>query len=85
MNVSWPVKYWMQYDNDRDRYSYGYDAGTIIDGNVIYDADRKEYVIVDDDGVAFSTQDLLKSLHDQKVRLTCISFESIENIEKMLV
>ena len=74
----------MKYDNDRDRAQYGYDAGNIIDGDVVLDPERNEHVIVDDEGVAFSVQDLLKSLVGKKIRLTCISFEAIENIEKMM-
>lgn len=74
----------MKYDNDRDRTQYGYDAGNIIDGDVTLDAERQEYVLVDDEGVAFSVQDLLKSLIGKKVRMTCISFEAIENIEKLM-
>lgn len=75
----------MKYDNERDRLKYGYDAGNIIDGKVVWDENTKEYVILDDEGTAFSSQSLLKSLHGKKVRLTCISFESIENIQKMLL
>lgn len=75
----------MKYDNDRDRLQYGYDAGNIIDGEVVFDEDKKEYVLLDEDGLGFSTQDLLKSLVGKKVRLTCITFESIEAIEKMLI
>ncbi len=75
----------MKYDSERERHQYGYDAGNIIDGDVVYDEERKEYVVVDDDGLAFSTQDLLKTLVGKKVRLTCISFEAIEDLEKMLI
>jgi hypothetical protein len=74
----------MKYDNSRDRAQYGYDAGNIVDGDVIYDESKKEYVVVDDDGLGFSTQELLKSLLGKKVRITCISFEAIEQIEKMM-
>jgi hypothetical protein len=74
----------MDYDNVRDRFTNGFDAGLIIDGKVLFDKDKNEYVIVDEDGVALSLQDLLKSLMDQKVRLTCVSFESMEMIESML-
>ena len=74
----------MEYDNERDRNQYGYDAGTIVDGNVVLDKNTNEYVVVDEDGIAFSMQALLKTLVGQKVRLTCISFESIQNIEQML-
>jgi hypothetical protein len=75
----------MEYDNKRERNLYGYDAGNIVDGQVVLDPSTNEYVILDEDGVAFSTQKLLKSLDGQKVRITCISFESIEKIEQMLV
>jgi len=74
----------MKYDNDRDRLQYGYDAGNIVDGLVVFDDEKKEYVIVDEDGVAFSTQDLLKELISRKIRFTCISFESIENLQNLL-
>lgn len=74
----------MEYDNVRDRNLYGYDAGNIVDGEVILDAMTGEYVILDDDGKAFSTQALLKSLVGKKVRLTCISFEAIETLEKII-
>jgi hypothetical protein len=74
----------MEYDNSRDRFSYGYDAGVIIDGEVVYDENKREYVIMDDDGIAFSSQSVLSGLLGQKVRITCITLESIENIQKML-
>ncbi len=74
----------MDYDNTRDRYDNGMDAGNIIDGIVRYDELKQEYVIVDDDGVGFSIQELLKSLDNKKVRITCISFEAMINIENML-
>lgn len=81
----WAVTYDMKYDNERDQNSYGYDAGHIIDGEVKYDPDLKEYVITDEDGVSFSSQELFKKLLGKKIRFTCISFESIAEIEKMLV
>jgi hypothetical protein len=74
----------MKYDNERDRLQYGYDAGNIVDGVVQYDPETKEYVIVDEAGVGFSTQALLKELETKKIRFTCVSFESIENIQKLL-
>jgi len=74
----------MDYDNDRDRTTYGYDAGNIIDGEVQQDPKTGEYVLVDEDKVAFSMQELLKTLMGKKVRITCISFEAIEEIEKMM-
>lgn len=75
----------MKYDNEKDRNEYGYDAGNIVDGIVQLDPDTKEYVLVDDDdGVGFSTQNVLKSLEGKKVRVTIISFEAIEAMEKLL-
>ena len=74
----------MKYDNERDRTSYGYDAGSIIEGDDTLDPNTGEYVIVDEEGVAFSSQSILKSLLGQRVRLTCISFEAIQNIQNML-
>ena len=74
----------MQYDNLRDRTDYGYDAGTVVDGVVTLDSNTGEYVIVDDDGIAFSSQRVLSSLTGKQVRITCISFEAIQTIEAML-
>ena len=73
-----------EFDNDRDRFAHGYDAGTIVDGEVRQDPNTGEYVLVDEDGVAFSPQALLKSLAGKRVRFTCISFEAMENIEKIM-
>lgn len=72
------------YDNDRDRYANGFDAGTIVDGEVRQDPDTGEYVVVDEDGRAFSSQALLRALAGKNVRLTCISFDAMESIEKMV-
>lgn len=74
----------MRYDNERDRNAHGYDAGAIVDGTVVYDEDRKEYVLVDEDGTAFSSQEVLKTLLGKQVRLTCVSFEAIESLEKLV-
>ncbi len=74
----------VDYDNERDKTRYGYDAGNIVDGTSALDEARGEYVVVDDDGVAFSIQDLLKSLSGKRVRITCISFESLEKMAKLL-
>jgi|LakMenEpi03Aug12_release.lakeMendotaPanAssembly.Ray.scaffolds.fasta_scaffold2057120_1 hypothetical protein len=74
----------MKYDNDRDRLKYGFDAGSIVDGVVKLDFDKNEYVIVDDEGVAFSVQELLKLLVNKKIRFTCVTFESIETIQNMM-
>lgn len=74
----------LKYDNERDRNAHGYDAGNIVDGTVTLDPEKGEYVLLDDDGVAFSTQSFLAGQVGKKVRLTCISFEAMETIEKMI-
>lgn len=73
-----------KYDNERDRNIYGYDAGTIVDGSVVYDGEKKEFILVDEDGLAFSSQQLLSSLVGKRVRFTCVSFESMEVLEKLM-
>jgi hypothetical protein len=72
----------MDFDNERDRFSYGYDAGTIVDGVVTEHEGR--LVLVDDEGTAFDPQAALKTMVGHKVRLTMIKFESIENIANMV-
>jgi hypothetical protein len=74
----------MDYDNGRDRKQYGYDAGSLVDGTVTQDPDTREWVLVDEDGKAFSSQAVLAELAGKKVRITVVSFEAIETIEKML-
>jgi len=74
----------MKYGDILNREQLGYDAGHILDGEVVLDEVRGEYVLLDDEGQAFSTQDLLKSLVGKKVRLTCVSFEAMQNLERML-
>lgn len=74
----------MRYDNYRDRHAHGYDAGAIVDGNVVLDEERGEYVLVDDEGVAFSIQEMLKTLAGKQVRITCVSFEAIENMQRLV-
>lgn len=74
----------MEYKHEGDRFEHGFDAGNIEDGLVVFDPERKEYVIMDEDGRAFSTQDMLRTLIGRKVRLTCISFEAIESLEKLM-
>jgi hypothetical protein len=66
-----------------DRYSYGYDAGNIIDGVVRQDPDTKMCTIVDEDGEEFVPQAVLETLIGKKVRMTMISFEALENMEKI--
>ena len=74
----------MKYDNVRDQFTYGYDRGQILDGTVIFDEERKEYVLLDVDGVAFSSQEFLKTMLGKDVRFTCASYETISTIEQML-
>ena len=73
------------YDNDRDRFTGGFDAGTIVDGAVHLDPATNEFVIVDEDGKAFSSQSLFKLLLGKKVRFSCVAFESMEAIERMII
>ena len=74
----------MRYDNERDRKTYGYDAGSIVDGVVTVDPSTGEHVLVDDDGLAFSSQEVLKTLVGKKVRMTMIGFDSIEELQNLL-
>ena len=37
----------MDFDNERDRNAYGYDAGTIVEGEVRWSDSLNRYVIVD--------------------------------------
>ena len=75
----------MNYDNERDRFVNGYDAGTIVDGVVERDPDTGEFILVDEDGLAFSSQSLLQSLVGKRVRISCVAFETMEAIEQMIV
>lgn len=72
----------MEFDNERDRLKYGYDAGTIVEG-VVSVCDNR-YVLVDEDGVAFDPQAVLSTLEGKKIRLTIVSFEAIENIQNLM-
>jgi hypothetical protein len=71
-------------DNERDRYAYGYDAGTIVDGVVHLDLSTNKFVLIDDDGEVFDPNAVLQTLMGKKVRITMISFESMEALEKLL-
>lgn len=62
-----------------------YDFGLVVDGKVVYKEDTKEYVVVDEhDNITYSVQDILKSNVGKTVRLTCISMESLDEIEKLM-
>lgn len=73
-----------RYDNSRDRYAAGYDAGLIVDGEVVLDVNTGEYVLLDEDGNAFSSQTVLKELLGKKVRMSCATYETIETVTEML-
>ncbi len=73
-----------KYDNERDRFDHGFDAGQIVDGTVVLDDVTNRLVLEDEDGVCFDVQAALQTLVGKKIRLTVISFESIENIESMM-
>lgn len=74
----------IDYDNDGDRYENGFDAGVLRDGTVTLDGKTGRYVLVDDDGKGFDFHVALSSLLGQKVRVTLISFESLQTIEEMM-
>lgn len=71
-----------RFDNERDRYAHGYDAGTIVDGVVT--EHNGGFILVDDEDVAFDPQVVLSALLGKKIRMTMVSFESMENIERLV-
>jgi hypothetical protein len=71
-----------QFDNERDRHTHGMDVGTIVDGVVTEHEGR--LILVDDEGIAFDPQVVLSSLVGKKIRMTMVSFESLENIERLV-
>lgn len=72
----------MEFDNDRDRYAHGIDIGTIVEGVVqVHDG---KLIIMDEDGVAFDPQIVLSTLIGKKIRMTMVSFETMENLENLL-
>ena len=60
------------------------DTGLIIDGVVKYDVVHNEYIVMGDEGEVFSLQETLMPLVGKKVRVTCVTFETIQNLEKLL-
>ncbi len=74
----------MEYSPEEDQFANGFDAGQIQEGVVTMDPVTGEFVIVGDDGLAFSIQSALRKLEGKKVRLTCISMQSMDLLQKML-
>lgn len=74
----------IRYDNERDRLAHGFDAGTIVDGTVVFDESRGRFVLVDEDGIGFDPQAALEALKGKKVRMTMVSFEALIELEDML-
>jgi hypothetical protein len=74
----------MKYDNERDRNAHGHDAGTIVEGEVFFDYELGRYVLKDGDGVGFDPQAVLQGLEGKRARIVIVSFEAIENLERIL-
>ena len=74
----------MKYREDPDQFAAGFDAGSIIDGKVEQDPATGEWVIVDEEGYAFSLQRALSKYPGQSVRVTCVSSGAMENLQKLL-
>jgi hypothetical protein len=73
----------IKYDNDGDRYTNGFDAGVLRDGTVTLDEKTGHLVLVDEDGIGFDPQAALAELKGKRVRLTMISFESLQNLAEI--
>lgn len=78
------VSFSMEYDNERDQHAHGYDAGQIIDGEVVKDPDTGHFVLVDEDGIGFDPQAALESLNGQTIRMTMISHRSLQRAEELM-
>lgn len=74
----------MDFDNERDRYASGFDAGQIVDGVVQLDGNTGRYVLVDDSGMGYDPQAVLEHLEGQKIRITIIRLDAIADIENMI-
>ncbi len=74
----------MEFNNERDRMSGGFDAGTIVEGSVVFDPGLFRHVIQDDDGVGFDPEAVLAGLRGEKVRIVIVSFRAIEEFEGLL-
>lgn len=71
-----------QYDNERDRYAHGYDAGLIVDGTV--SEDDGHLILLDEDGIAFDPVRVLQDLKGKQIRMTIVTFDTIQKMEDML-
>ena len=63
--------------------SLSYEPGEVVDGRVIYDETRNEYLLKTDSGY-FSVQDYLKTQYGSEVRVTCARIESLKALEDYL-
>lgn len=72
----------MEFDNTRDRYAHGYDAGIIVSGTVSEEDGR--LILVDDDGVAFDPSQVLRDLRGKQIRMTIMTFETMQTMEDMI-
>ena len=73
----------MDFDNERDRYKHGYDAGQIVDGVVTRDEETGRLILIDEDGVGFDPQAALETLEGQTVRMTMISHRAVQSMQEM--
>jgi hypothetical protein len=60
------------------------DMGVVIDGEVIVDSDSGRIQILDSEHHYFEVEEHLRKLKGKQIRFTCITLESMENLEKML-
>ena len=73
----------MEFDNVRDRFEHGFDAGQIVDGEVVKDPKTGHFIIKDEDGVGFDPQAALATLEGQSVRITMISHRSMQKAQEL--
>ena len=63
--------------------AFTYEPGEVIDGKVVFDASKNEYLLKTDIGY-FSIQDYLKTQYGSMVRVTCARIESLKALEEYL-
>ena len=63
--------------------SLSYEPGEVVDGKVVYDETRNEYLLKTDSGY-FSVQDYLKTQYGSEVRVTCARIESLQAMVSFL-